>query len=65
MQPKFKRGYDPEIAAATAKRPEQIGILIGVRLYKFPVGQYHIGREEIINAQAAFAREMSYSSAEG
>ena len=50
MQLKCKRGYDPEIAAAAPKRPEQIGILIGIRFYKFAIRQHHIGREEIINA---------------
>src|SRR5947208_3111327 len=65
MQLKCKRGYDPEISAAAPKRPEQIGILIGIRFYKFAVRQHHVGREEIIDAQSTFAGEMADSSAKG
>src|SRR5262249_23287277 len=64
MQPKCKRGYDTEIAATTAKRPEQIGIFTGIGLYKFTVCQYHVGREQIIDGQSAFAREMADAAAE-
>src|SRR5207253_10293461 len=38
MKLEGKRSYDAEISAATAKRPKQIGILIGIRFYKFAVG---------------------------
>ena len=51
MQLERKRGDDAKIAAAAAKRPEQIGIFVGIGFYKFAVRQYDIGREQIIDAQ--------------
>ena len=50
MQLECERSDDAKIAAAAAKRPEQIRILIGVCLYKFAVRQHDVGREQIIDA---------------
>src|SRR5262249_10865925 len=54
-----------KIAAAAAKGPEQIDILIGVCLYKFAVRQDDVGGEQIIDTQSAFAGEMTDAAAQG
>ena len=65
MQPEREGCDDAKIAAAAAKRPEQIGIFVGARFYKFAVGQDHIDREQIIDAQSAFSGEMTDAAAQG
>src|SRR5262245_14695779 len=54
---------DAEISAATAKRPEQVRVFISACLNKVAIGQYDIGREEIIDTQPKFASEMPDSTA--
>ena len=51
MQLERERSDDAKIAAAAAKRPEQIRIFVGVGFYKFAVRQDDISREQIIDAQ--------------
>ena len=51
MQLERERRDDAKIAAAAAKRPEQIRIFIGVGFHKFAVRQDDISREQIIDAQ--------------
>lgn len=62
MQLERERSDHPEISATTAKRPEQVRIFINARLNKIAVRQYDIGRKEIIDAQTAFAGQMSDST---
>ena len=50
MQLECERSDDAKIAAAAAKRPEQIRIFVGVDFYKFAVRQDDISREQIIDA---------------
>jgi len=63
MQPEREGCDDAKIAAAAAKRPEQIRIFVGARFYKFAVGQDQIGREQIVDAQSAFSGEMTDAAA--
>src|SRR5438874_1701465 len=65
MQLERKRSYHAEVSAATTKSPEQIGILIGVCVYKCAVRQYDVGCEQIIDGQSAFAGQMPDASAQG
>src|ERR1700757_2929155 len=62
MQLERKRRDDAEVSAAAAKRPVQVGIFIGVGFNKIAIGQYNIGREEVIDAQSVFTREVSHST---
>jgi hypothetical protein len=64
MQPERERRDDAKIAAAAAKSPEQIRILIGIRFYEFAVRQDDIGREQIVDAQSAFPGEMTDTTTE-
>src|SRR5207248_5083119 len=65
MQPECERCDYAKVAAAAAKCPEQIGILISVCLYKFAVRKDDIGGEQIIDAQSAFTCEMTNAAAQG
>ena len=65
MQLECERRDDAKIAAAAAERPEQIRIFVGVSFHKFAVRQDNVGREQIIDAQAAFAGEMADAAAQG
>src|SRR5215211_2243661 len=65
MQLECKRSDDAKIAAAAAKRPEQIRIFVGGGFHKFAVRQDDISREQIIDAQTAFAGEMTDAAAPG
>src|SRR6266480_62874 len=65
MQFECKRSYDPKVPAAAAKCPEQIGVLISIRFHKFSVRQNHIGGEQIVDGQSAFAGEMPDPPTEG
>jgi hypothetical protein len=49
----------PKVAAAAAKRPEQIRIFVGAWLSQICRSPNDIGREQIIDAQSAFAGEMT------
>ena len=65
MQLERERCDDAKIAAAAAERPEQIRIFVGIRFYKFAVRQDNVGGEQIIDAQSAFAGEMTDAAAQG
>src|SRR6476620_12031376 len=59
MQLECERSHDAKIAAAAAKRPEQIRIFVSVGFHKFAVRQDDVSREQIIDAQTAFAGEVT------
>src|SRR6516225_5655914 len=59
-----ERGYDAEISTTTAKRPEQIRILIRARPNEISVCQHHVSRKEIVDGQSEFSSEMADSAAE-
>jgi hypothetical protein len=42
VQLERKRRDDPEVSAAAAERPVQVGIFIGVGFNKIAIGQYDI-----------------------
>ena len=65
MQLERKRSHHAEISATAANGPEQVGIVIRIRLYKFPIGQHDIRREEIVDGESALAGEVPDASAEG
>src|SRR6266496_6020675 len=65
MQLERKSSYHAEVSTAAANGPEQIGILIGIRLYECAVRQYDVGGEQIIDGESAFAGQMPDASAQG
>jgi len=58
MQLERKRGYDAEVSATATNSPEQIGILIGICLYKCAIRQYDVGGKQIIDGESAFAGQV-------
>jgi hypothetical protein len=64
MQAEFELGDDAEVAAPASDRPEQIGVLIRGRQLDPPVGGYHLGRHQVVEAQPGLARQPSHAAAE-
>ena len=59
-----ERRDDAEVAPATAKRPEEIGVLVGARGDHAPVREHHIGGNQIVDRQPAASREIAAAAAE-
>ena len=55
-------GHHAEIAAAAAKRPEEIGILRLVRGHEPTVGQHHVGLDQIIDGEPELAAQVARPS---
>ena len=55
MQAELQPCHDPEVAAAAADRPEQVGFVVGVDLPDPAVGGDHLGREQVVDRQAVLA----------
>ena len=45
VQAEQERGDDAEVAAAAAERPEEVGVLVGVRPHVTAVRQHDLGVE--------------------
>ena len=63
MSLKQKAGDHAKIAAATAERPKQIGILRFAGQYKASIRQYDIGFEKIVDSQSVQTAEKRGSVA--
>ena len=55
---------DPEVAAAAAQRPEELGLALGVRLDDRAVGEHDGRRHEVVDRQAHAARQVPHAAAE-
>lgn len=64
VQPEQERGDDAEVAAATADRPVQVGVLVGARAYALPVRQDELGLQQVVDGQPALAGEVPDAAAE-
>jgi hypothetical protein len=58
-------GDDPEVAAASSQRPEQVRVRVGARGDKATVGQHNVGRHKIVDRKAEAAGQIAHSAAEG
>src|SRR6185503_8230371 len=56
-------GDDPEVAAATAHRPEEVGILLLARMQHFTVRGDDVHAEQVVAAQTEFAHEPALPAA--
>ena len=65
MGPERERGDDPEVAAAAPDRPEQVAFPFRIGVDDRPVGEYDPRRNQVVDRQAAAAREMPDAAAEG
>ena len=64
VQPEQERGDDAEVAAAAADRPEEVGVLVGARADALAAGEHHLGLEQVVDRQAALARQVADAAAE-
>jgi hypothetical protein len=65
LQRERERHDDADVAAAAAQRPEQVGLLGLARAHEPAVGEHHVGRDQVVDRQAASAGEVAESPAEG
>ena len=64
MQPESEAGRDAEVAAATADRPEQVRVMLGVDAKELAVGGHDVGRQQRVDRQAVLADEIPDTPAE-
>jgi len=64
MQPVLERRHHPEVAAASAHRPEEVLVVLGVRGHEAPVGEHHVDAQEVVEGEAVGARQVADPSAE-
>jgi len=65
MKPIAERGYDPEIPAAAAQRPQQIGVLGFARRYQPAVSHDDFGGEQIVASRPVKAHQPAITAAQG
>jgi hypothetical protein len=56
MRLKCEARHDAEVAAAAAQRPEQLRVFVLTCRHDAAVGQYDLGRKQIVDGEAVFAR---------
>ncbi len=65
VQPELERGHHTEVAAASADRPEQLRVLVGVGVQQAAVGDDHVRREQVVHGQTAEPGEPAHPAAQG
>src|SRR5258707_14761809 len=65
MQAKLERTHYPEIAAASADGPEQIGIFGLARAHELAFSRHHVGRDQVVGGKPELAAEPSETAAQG
>jgi hypothetical protein len=64
MEPEFKRGYNPKIAAAAPYAPEQILILAIISRQQTPVGGHHVRADDVVDSQSILAMQVAPAASE-
>ena len=64
MEPDLERDHNPEVSAPTAKRPEQIRVLLLARANELAVRQHHLGGEKIVESETVLPSEPSAPASE-
>ena len=59
-----ERGDDPEVAAAAAERPEQVGVRVGRRRAHLAVGAHDLRLDDVVARQAVLAAQPAVAAAE-
>ena len=65
MQPVLQRGDDPEVPAAAAQAPEQVGVLVGARRHPLAVGGDDLRGEQVVARGPVLAGDPAEPAAEG
>ena len=63
--PVFEGSNDPEVAATTAERPEQVGVLVLARAEDPAVGRHDVGREQVVEGKAVAGHDPAEAATEG
>lgn len=64
MQPELERGDDPEVAAAPADGPEQIGVLVGRGPQDPAIGGDDFRGDQVVDAQAVVPGQPAHAAAQ-
>ena len=64
VQLELERGDDPEVAAAAAQRPEQVGVLVGADPAHRAVSGDDLERDHVVAGQAVLAHQPADAPAE-
>ena len=65
MRAELELGDHPEVAAAAAQPPEQVGVLIGAGAHDTPVGENDLGGQQRVDGQTEAAHEPPDAATEG
>src|SRR2546430_9437434 len=65
MQFELERCHHTEIAATTAYRQKEVGVLRRACVEKFAIGSDHIGGVQIVGSEPKFATEPAEATAKG
>ena len=60
----LERGDHPEVAAATANRPEQVGVFVGARRHDVSRGEHDLGGDEIVDRHPVAAHQPGEPAAQ-
>ena len=64
MQAVLERGHDPEVAAAAAQAPEQVGVLVLARAQQVAVDGHDVGGQQVVDRGAVAAHQPADPAAE-
>ena len=63
-RPVLEGGDDPEVAAAAAQRPEQLGVAVRPATTRSPVGRHDLGPDQVVAGEALGARQPADPAAQ-
>ena len=61
----FEGGDHAEVAAAAAKGPEQIAIVLRTRRQKLPLGGHDVERQDVVAREAVLPHQPADATAQG
>ena len=64
VRAELERRDNAEVAAATAQRPEQLGVLAVTRVHLRPIGEHHVGADQAVDSQAEAPRQVPEPAAQ-
>ena len=64
MQRQLERRHDPEVAAASAQTPEEVGVLVLARMQEPAVGGDDVGADEVVAGKAVLPHQPADAAAE-
>ena len=65
VKPVLERGHDPEVPAAAADSPEEVGVLIPARGEELALRRHQVDREEVVDRRAVLSHEPADAAAKG